>query len=165
MNNELYHFGVKGMRWGVRKSRRSSGTPSKRQSRKAIKKQLNALDEVRRKRYAETDISKMSTQELRELNNRIREENAYINEMTPESSSFRKAVKVTEDIIKGPIGKAAGAAISTYLTLKGAKVANEWVSKNADKFMPKGSDATADGKIEVAKEAANLFKTFMKPKK
>lgn len=147
-NNELYHFGVKGMRWGVRKSRRSDGAPSKRQSRKAIKKQLNTLDEVRRKRYAETDISKMSTQELRELNNRIREENAYIKEMTPEASSFSKAVKVTEDILGGPIGKAAGAAVSTYLTIKGAEYVSKWYKTS-----------------EKAEEAKNLFKAFMKPKR
>lgn len=148
MNNELYHYGVKGMRWGVRRARNTDGAPSKRAARKAIKQRVKELDAANRKRYAETDISKLSTQELRELNNRIREENAYRKEMAPESSMFLKAVKVTEDIIKGPIGKAAGAAVSTYLTIKGAEYVKKWY----------------DG-TERAAEAESLFKAFMKPKR
>ena len=37
--NELYHYGVKGMRWGVRRNRPTSSTYNKVQSAKAAKKQ------------------------------------------------------------------------------------------------------------------------------
>ena len=143
--NELYHYGVKGMRWGVRKNK--SEQPSKRQQRKRIKQQLKNLKNAQKERYATTDITQMSIQELRDMNARIREEDAYKKAMTPESSLLQKGMKVTGDIIKGPVGKVAGAAISTYAAYKGYK----WIDKHNW-----GDDAI---------NPAKLFYDYMKPKK
>ena len=136
--DELYHHGVKGMRWGVRKNR---------QRRKEIKQQLKNLKNAQKDRYAKTDITKMSIQELRELNNRIQEEDKYKKAMTPESSLLQKGVKITTDIIKGPIGKLAVAGISTYGAYKGY----EWIDKH--------------GWGDDSHNPAKMFWDYMKPKK
>lgn len=52
-NYELYHAGVKGMKWGVRKSLKSYGAVSKRQSRINARKAANEIykaDEAKRRK-------------------------------------------------------------------------------------------------------------------
>lgn len=52
MNNELYHHGVKGMKWGIRHDpERSSGTPRKYTARQQAKKDLRAAKKAYRKNY------------------------------------------------------------------------------------------------------------------
>ena len=85
--NELYHHGVKGMHWGIRKE--------KRRQNKLIKSNIKGIKEQQRKRAANTDINKLSNQELRDLNDRIRNENAYIESLRKQD----KSIKAVSDII------------------------------------------------------------------
>lgn len=71
--NELYHYGVLGMRWGVRK-RSASQDSSK-------------VKEIRKKR-----ISEMSNQELRDVNNRLQLERQY-KDLKRRPNHVQKAVK------------------------------------------------------------------------
>ena len=57
-NNYLQHYGVKGMKWGVRKARRSADSAEAKQ--------------IRKKK-----VKEMSNAELRKLNERIRLEQEY----------------------------------------------------------------------------------------
>ena len=57
-NNYLQHYGVKGMKWGVRKARRSSDSAE--------------VKQIRKKK-----VSQMSNAELRKANERIRLEQEY----------------------------------------------------------------------------------------
>lgn len=57
-NNYLQHYGVKGMKWGVRKARRSADSAE--------------VKQIRKKK-----VSQMSNAELRKANERIRLEQEY----------------------------------------------------------------------------------------
>ena len=69
-SDELMHFGIPGMKWGVRKDRQSYG------------------NNVRKLRRRNTDITKLSDSDLNKLNNRIAAEDRYIDLNRHKSSKF-----------------------------------------------------------------------------
>lgn len=77
-NKYLYHWGVKGMKWGVRKSRRKTSKSD---------------DYLRAKQLKKKRISQMSNAELKELNNRMQLENQYKNLKKQNVNSGRKFVQ------------------------------------------------------------------------
>lgn len=72
--NELYHHGVKGMKWGVRRNRsKSSGSPSKKRDRtEGWSEDAKTAASLRKKK-----VNQMSNAELRKLNERKQLENQY----------------------------------------------------------------------------------------
>lgn len=70
-NGELYHWGVKGMKWGVRRKKRPVSPDYE-------------------KAHSRKRISEMDTQELRERNNRLQAEQQYI-ELRRQSSKGQRA--------------------------------------------------------------------------
>ena len=85
-NNELQHWGVKGMKWGVRRSRLSSDSSSSRRSSKSE-------DYVRAKALKKKKLSQLSNSELKELNNRMQLEQNYRNLKKQRVSAGQKFVK------------------------------------------------------------------------
>lgn len=78
MNNELYHYGVLGMKWGVRKDRsRSSGFRKKR----SMSDDARDASVIKKKK-----VSQMSNAELKRLNERSRLEQEY-SRLNPKSIS------------------------------------------------------------------------------
>ena len=71
-NNEIYHYGILGMKWGKRKTNYSSDAAKVR--------------DIRKKK-----VSEMSNKELQEANNRINLENNYRN-LTKKKGIGKKAV-------------------------------------------------------------------------
>lgn len=71
--NELYHFGVKGMRWGVRKARSSSGSSKK----KRTKTDGWSDDAKEAYRIKKKKVNQMSNAELRKVNERRNLERNY----------------------------------------------------------------------------------------
>lgn len=104
----LAHYGVKGMRWGVRKSRRSSGkarkTPSPSAPAKKPGKVRSAVTKLRTpKRDFKMEAKNMSDEDLRKILNRMDMEKKYatmMNELTNPKKEKSAVHKMAEDAIK-----------------------------------------------------------------
>lgn len=100
--NELAHYGVLGMKWGVRKDR-SSG--SRRKSSKSD-------DYVRAKQLKKKRLSQLSNAELKELNNRMQLESTYKN-LKKQNVSMGK--KFVQDVAYETAKNTASEYARTYL--------------------------------------------------
>lgn len=87
-SNELKHYGVRGMKWGVRRRRNASGDlveVSTRRTRAAEKKEM---------------IKNLSDDELRKRINRIQMEKQYSQMIAERPSTAAKGGKAVADILK-----------------------------------------------------------------
>ena len=94
-SDELMHFGIPGMKWGVRKDRQSYGD------------NVRKLRRFQKERRKNTDITKLSDSDLNKLNNRIAAEDRYIDLNRKKSSKF------ISDVLNQSGTKIAIAAAST----------------------------------------------------
>ena len=106
MDNELYHHGVKGMKWGVRKTpvRSSSGATRKRKSNTLSlfkkKKTTRKVSSANSSPAQTKSIKDMSDDELQKKIERVRLEQQY-QELDPKSVSRGKRIakRVMDDVI------------------------------------------------------------------
>ena len=93
---ELYHFGVKGMRWGVRKASPSgSGTKSYKSSR-----DYNAANRLRRKAKG-SGTKSLTNKEMKMLNTRLELEKKY-NQLNPSTlNKGQRVLSTTVSIVGG----------------------------------------------------------------
>ena len=101
MNNELYHYGILGMKWGVRRSRQDSGSSIKRSRSKP------SIDPSYKKAHTKKKIKYMSDNELKEINKRLNLEKNY-RDLTRHKSKGKVAVD-TFVSTAGTIAAVAGA--------------------------------------------------------
>ena len=110
---ELYHHGVLGMKWGIRKDRSSGGGSARGVKRKkkannlnkSLKKENDSLKKelaAAKKKYK--TAREMSDTELRNVVNRLqleRQYKAYMKELYPEKKTFveRFAEKAIKDVV------------------------------------------------------------------
>lgn len=103
MNNsvEMYHYGIKGMRWGVRKNKPlnigalKSGTDS---ANNIVREGRTLNKSVRGIRSRKTDLSKMTDDELRAKVNRMNLEQQYDRLSSSETARGRSYVDDTLSI-------------------------------------------------------------------
>lgn len=96
MDNELYHYGVLGMKWGVRRSKKTKPT----------------VDPSYKKAHTKKKLKYMSDNELREINKRLNLEKNY-SDLTRTKSRGKAAV----DAFVGTAGTIA-AVMGAYNTYK-----------------------------------------------
>ena len=110
-NNELYHYGVLGMKWGVRKSRGGGVSKTGRRGR-AIKERPPAHEDYN-KAHSKKSVREMSDAELRSRINRLDMERRY-QELNP--STKNRGRKYVNSIIKTgtTIATATGTALTIY---------------------------------------------------
>ena len=112
--NELLHYGVLGMKWGVKKARKTSDTvdetrrksntqnsntqnsntqKSNTQNSNTKQQSKKFVTKKQRQKQIMEDLNSMSDKELRERLNRMQMEQQYIRMMTPEKSAAKKQVE------------------------------------------------------------------------
>lgn len=149
MENELYHYGVLGMKWGVRRFQNSDGSlaPAGKRAvrisrREAIrdskkKKNKSVADEVPEKKKSVHD---MSDDELNSAIRRLELERRY-NDLTPKQVSVGK--KLVDDVVLPAATNVGKQVFTDFLTKQGKKAL--------------GLDAqTEDALDALKKEAATL---------
>ena len=162
-SNELYHHGVKGQKWGViRKGLRSVGrsaSAGKRtlvrttlRGRKYIQSVLAKNKEIKNsvKNTKKKDPSKMTDEELRTANARLKLENKYLEEY---KKRYPKRVSKGQQFVEKSLEKLGNAAVSSmedYIKNAGKsnssnqqKTGNKQKEKNKSK-KSKGSTRTEE---------------------
>lgn len=106
-NDELYHYGVKGMKWGVRRTAEQLGRTLKKAG-ASIKRSVSESNRRSEQRRRERELQRMkgkpkrlTTEELQARINRLKLEKEYKSLLSESRSKGRKAV---EDVLMD-IGK------------------------------------------------------------
>ena len=124
--DELYHHGIKGMRWGIRRFQRKDGslTPAGQKRRARLESELKQLSPKKRKTKAEVEqaarkktVYEMTDAELRERTNRMRIEKEYYDAQKnlaivnpPQISKGKKFMNSLVNDVVAPAAKTVGKA-------------------------------------------------------
>lgn len=95
--DSLTHYGIKGMRWGVRRDRGSSGLVSDKPPKKTLHRQVRDHKRKMRLEAPKRKVKTLSEEELIANIKRLRLEDEFIRLSTPRKSEGRKFV---EDVLR-----------------------------------------------------------------
>lgn len=108
--NELTHYGILGMKWGVRRSK-SQLARAKGSSKKSSSDENTSEDY--KKAHSSKSVKTMSDRELRDRINRIQMEKQYKQLTSSETSAGRKFV---QDVVLNAAKQTATSYVSKYMT-------------------------------------------------
>lgn len=94
-NNELYHFGIKGQKWGIRRYQNPDGTLTEAGKRRKAKEESLSDDEKRFRELKKKKFSEMSNDEVNEYNNRA---NLYQNYKRLTPSKIAKGMAIIASV-------------------------------------------------------------------
>ena len=120
MTDELYHFGVKGMKWGVRHDKKSSGS-----SRSGNTKRVASEDYTRSRDIMKKKPYEMSNRELQEANNRLQLENTYKNNRSYKGVGKKLVDRFEQTSVQKIADMAAGAVVA-YGVAKGGSLLKQY---------------------------------------
>ena len=127
-NNELYHWGIKGMKWGVRRYQNSDGSYTS-AGKKRRKSRTNGWSDDAKEagQLKKKKLNQMSNAELQKLNKRQELENKY---RQNNKSSIAKGIAIV-----GVTAAALGTLNNLYINgdnaiKNGKKIAREILRKN-----------------------------------
>ena len=103
MSDFIYHHGVKGMKWGVRKDKKSGGSSGKKTVRRKIVKSQDALEYDRLKKKKREELS---NDELRKVNIR--------GKLLQENKKFNPGTIAKGVVLVGAAAAVLGAATKLY---------------------------------------------------
>ena len=164
-DGELYHWGIKGMKWGVRRYQNPDGS---------------LTDAGKRRRKAE-DLSGMSNEELRKKVNRMNNEQRYI-DLTKKTSLVSKVADNTDQFArvagnvnqiyktskgdKDPYGKLAGQGINavSQASRLSRKIDNTVRNKRDSKAVMKKLEKMSDSDLAKTVERLDLERQYTRLK-
>ena len=119
MENELYHFGIKGMRWGVRRYQNPDGSLTN-AGKKRLKKGQTSNEETDSSNKSKTKtVKEMSDDELSQAITRLQLEEKYKSLSPKNVSKGKKFVDtVANDVLK-PAAIDIGKQVAKSLMVKG----------------------------------------------
>lgn len=107
--DDIYHYGVKGMKWGVRRKRKSSGRPDRK----------NASDDYRRSvELSRKPMHELSNTELQDLNYRYNLERQYAQYSAKPLTRGQKFARKAGKAAVGTLSAVAIAGGVAYVTTK-----------------------------------------------
>lgn len=130
--NELYHFGVKGMKWGVRKDQKRS--VSSKRSRSDSKDYAESRDLLKK------SPNKLSNTELRKINQRLNLEQQYSNLTTSQKQKGNRFI----DKLGNQMKKTAANEVSKQLMKVGKIVLGAGIAYAASRARGNGQAYSFD---------------------
>lgn len=166
-NHELYHYGIKGMRWGIRRTQAQLGhrTTSQNKKKQSViekwKKQRQSKketerEEARKEALRNKPVSKMTDSELNERISRLTKERQVlqlqkdVSALTPQKVSAGKSF----------LSKFGNEAVVPALTTAGKNVLTKWLEKTAGGKLGLDAAESYTSKLKKAAEEAGYKKTI-----